>query len=324
LNNDHIDDRHCVPDDRKNILDPEGTAIPLTRDKAQRDMEILRLWDEKWAARKIADHLSMKECTVAAVIRKNGRCRNPTGSRKLTVNLQDAPVDAWQQAMLPYIEEEADGFGVTNVWKRAFVFASLLRMKKYDGIASFIDWAAQVTGYERDEIEAFVERGVRSKLIIYGQPNEQAFRDAETEQGGGDFTFLMMVGVFEGTFERTADDRYWLGGRPIHSELSQWEDDGGCFTPSEQLMSQDDVDRRRQECIDYSRAGWHQIAIGGLSALIDELNAEPETWWIHEAIDACLAEMSLCYRRLGKVAKARKVLAGVKGKRRNSVLGELG
>jgi hypothetical protein len=84
-----------------------------------------------------------------------------------------------------------------------------------------------VTGYQRGEIEAFVERGVYSHLIVDGQPNDDAFQCTENVEEGGDFGFLFIGHVFEGTLERTVDDRYSRARIPLHSETTRWEDDGG-------------------------------------------------------------------------------------------------
>jgi hypothetical protein len=122
---------------RKSIV-PEGeTVVALTHDKAQRDSEVLRLWEAKWSARKIAEYLGIKSSTVVYIIHKNGRARKPRGARNtIIVSLQDAPIEAWQQAMLPNLEQGADAFGMKDSLKRAFVFVSLLRLKRYERIPS--------------------------------------------------------------------------------------------------------------------------------------------------------------------------------------------
>jgi hypothetical protein len=210
------------------VSDDDAAASPADR-KARRDREILRLWDEKWMARRIADHLGVKIYTVNNVIYKNGRARKPQGPRKIIVSAQDAPAEAWRQAMLPQYVKAADDFGMkTEAWRRAFILACLLLAKDHDGATSFIAWACEVTGYERDDVATFVDRGERGDLIVSGRPNEDAFRRIMNAEESGDFALVLMVGVFKGTFERTADDRYWLGGMPLPEDVARWEDDGGC------------------------------------------------------------------------------------------------
>jgi len=202
-------------------------ADTISRDIGNRDAEILRLWEAKWSAKKIADYLDIKAYIVGNVVHKNGRARNPRGPRLIAVSLQDAPIEAWQQAMLPKFEQGADDIGVPDAVKRAFVFACLLWTKKYDNLTDFAEWARRVTGYDANEIAAFIERGTCNHLIVNGQPNEEAFRNTEIDETGGDFALMLIAGVFEGTFERTVDNRYSLAGMPLHMDNSRWEDDGG-------------------------------------------------------------------------------------------------
>jgi hypothetical protein len=54
----------------------------ITSDIGKRDSEILRLWQAKWTARKIADYLGIKAYIVSNVVYKNGRARNSRGPRK--------------------------------------------------------------------------------------------------------------------------------------------------------------------------------------------------------------------------------------------------
>jgi hypothetical protein len=217
-----------VPVLLKTIVQADETVMPLSSEK--RDSEILRLWDAKWTARKIGEYLGIKTAKVGYVVHKNGRARKPYGPRnRIVVSLQEAPIEAWQQVILPDLKEAADAVSTESALKRAFVFACLLRMKMYDDIEWFIDWASQVTVYERDEIATFVERGVCGHLIVNGQPNDEAFRNTETEEGGGYIAMALIACVFEGTLERTVDDRYSIAGRPTHTDTSRWENDGGRF-----------------------------------------------------------------------------------------------
>jgi hypothetical protein len=170
------------------------------RKNEQRDAEILRLWGAGWSSKKIAEDLDIKASTVVNVVHKNKAARNPRGSRTITVSLENAPIEAWAQAMLPELEQSADEMGASDAGKRAFVFACLLRLKPYDDIEGFKAWVHQVTGYDQDEIAAFIGRGIAGFLIVDGQPNGEAFAHAETDEEGGDIALVLLAGVFEGRF----------------------------------------------------------------------------------------------------------------------------
>jgi hypothetical protein len=176
-----------TPAQRASIDPDEKSVVPIVRDKAQRDIEILRLWEAKWSARKIAEYLDIRSWAVSNIIYKHGRARKRRGPRRISIGFGFAPIGKWQQAILPVLEQAADAFGLENALKRAFVFACLLRLKRYDEITEFIGWVCRVTSYERDEIVAFVERGMRGHLIVDGQPNDEAFGKTGNEEDGGDF-----------------------------------------------------------------------------------------------------------------------------------------
>jgi DNA-binding CsgD family transcriptional regulator len=59
---------------------PVVAPIPPAHDSIQRDAEILRLWDAKLSATKIAHQLGIKPYTVGYILRKNGRRRRPKES----------------------------------------------------------------------------------------------------------------------------------------------------------------------------------------------------------------------------------------------------
>jgi hypothetical protein len=212
---------------RSNFAPDDANVVPLARDKAKRDTEIIRLWDAKWSARKIAEYLGIRTWTVGNVVHKNGRARNPTGPRKITVSIQDAPVETWQQAMLPELEGASDAIGAADDLKRAFVFACLLRLKRYDNMPTFVDWAHQVTGYAKAEIAGFIQCGIDGFLIYDGQPNPEAFQCAETVEGGGDIALILIAAVFEGTFERDGEGRFSIAGQPTGADIERWESEGG-------------------------------------------------------------------------------------------------
>jgi hypothetical protein len=211
-------------------------AAPVPRTCEERDREILRLWDDKWSTRRIAGHLGIKMSAVAYAVRKNGRCRNPRGPRSdRVISFQDAPAEAWRQRILPDVifPELTNTFGTfenKTSFERALVFTSLLMMKKYDDLASFIDWVCVVTSYDQDEIATFVERGARSHLIVDGQPNHDVLQETLDAENHCDFAFLIIAATFDGHFERTGDGLYFLPDRLTLHEATRWQDDGGAAT----------------------------------------------------------------------------------------------
>jgi hypothetical protein len=182
-----------------------------TSDRRRRDAAILRLWQDGWTAPKIAAHLDIALWTISNVVRTRGAARNPRGSRAaITAGLDDAPIEAWQQAMLPKLEDIADTMGLDDASKRAFVFIGLLRLKPYDDIEEFKAWVHAVTGYDRDEITAFIERGMKGYLIVDHQPNAEAFQSLAADDETGYVDVVLMTKVLEGTFCRHEDGAYSL------------------------------------------------------------------------------------------------------------------
>jgi hypothetical protein len=192
-----------------------NTVVDFTADEnmppqlniAERDAEICRLWQAQWTARKIADHLDVRAHTVAYVVRKNGLIRKPRGSRIVeTVALADAPVEAWQQAVLPDLDQAADDAGFSDDWRRALIILALLRLKPYTSLAEFQAWAREVTGYDPGEIALFLQRAKGGHILDENdQPDPRAYELIE-EPDTSDVAAMIMAGVLLGKFNRTADD----------------------------------------------------------------------------------------------------------------------
>jgi hypothetical protein len=94
-----------------------------------------------WAGTKIAKHLDVSVSTVNNIVRKNGLVRKPRAKVVETVALADAPVAAWQQAVLPELQQAAEADGLDDAWQRAFIIFVLLRWKPYPSLAEFETWA---------------------------------------------------------------------------------------------------------------------------------------------------------------------------------------
>jgi hypothetical protein len=192
-----------------------NTVVDFTADEnmppqlgvAERDAEICRLWQAQWTARKIAEHLDVRAHTVAYVVRKNGLTRKPRGSRIVeTVSLADAPIEAWQQAVLPDLEQAADDAGFSDVWRRALIILALLRLKPYTSLAEFEAWARDMTGYDPGEIALFLQRAKGGHILDENdQPDPRAYVLIE-ERDTSDVAAMIMAGVLLGKFNRTADD----------------------------------------------------------------------------------------------------------------------
>jgi hypothetical protein len=169
----------------------------------------------------------MKIFTVGNIVHKNGRQRKHRQSQTVTVSLQEAPIEAWQQAILPHLEAVANGFGTVGVLKRALIIACLLRLKEYGRLPEFIEWCCQVTRYNDSEVAIFMERGIRGHIIVDEQPSDEVFRPIGVDQEGDDIILVLIAGVSEGTFERTSDDQYSLARDPTVMETTRWQDAGG-------------------------------------------------------------------------------------------------
>jgi hypothetical protein len=155
------------------------------------------------------------ERTKRAANRKDQRSpkttQKPLSSRRTTiVNAQDAPIEAWQQAMLPHLRQLARTNGFDGNGECAFVFLCLLRLKSFERIGEFKDWAHLVTGYPRYEIRAFVDRAKKGFLIMDGQPSEDAFLRDEPDHEVSDVNLVLMTKVLEGKLCRNASGEYSL------------------------------------------------------------------------------------------------------------------
>jgi hypothetical protein len=141
--------------------------------------EICRLWQEKWTARKIAEPLDTSQQAVQAVVRKNGLGRRPRGSASQgeLVAFKDAPIEAWQQAVIPDLESAAEEDGMSVRECRAFVTLCLLWKKPYASLAEFKTWLVEVTGYDPAELSAFLHRARDAGIV---GPDEQSNPDAFT------------------------------------------------------------------------------------------------------------------------------------------------
>jgi hypothetical protein len=174
--------------------------------KAERDAEICRLWQAQWPATKISEHLDVTVSTVNNVVRKNGLVRKPRAKVVETVALADAPVEAWQQAVLPELEQAADAVGLNDAFRRALVILGLLRLKPYASLAEFEAWVRDVTEYDPQEIALFLERAKNGHIVDeHGQPDPRAYTVIE-EPDNSDIAAAIMAGVLCGKFNRTADD----------------------------------------------------------------------------------------------------------------------
>jgi hypothetical protein len=112
--------------------------------------------------------------------------------------------------MLPHLQQVAETNGFDGIGECAFVFLSLLRLKPFEKIDEFKDWAYRVTGYPRYEINRFVERAIEGFLIVNGRSNADAFEALETDDETGDLEVILMAMVLEGKFCRNAAGEYSL------------------------------------------------------------------------------------------------------------------
>jgi hypothetical protein len=189
---------------------PDGNTRP-SLSRAERDAEICRLWQAKWTSRKIAAHLNIPTYTVTNVVHKNGLARRPRGSRVQTVALADAPVEAWQQAMLPKLEAAAEAAAYDGIDRRAVIFLALLRTKPYASLPEFEKWLHDVTGYDPEEIALFINRARDGHIIgENGQVDPLAYAAVEkgTSYEEKYMSITLMVAVLRGIFNRDAAGNY--------------------------------------------------------------------------------------------------------------------
>jgi hypothetical protein len=140
--------------------------------------------------------------------------RNPGQSILRTASAEDAPIEAWQQAMLPHLHKLADIHGLEGTSECAFVFLCLLRLKPFEKIGEFKDWVHRVTGYPCYEIKEFVNRAMESFLIVDGRSNAEAFESAVTHDDEESYVSVMLLTkVLEGKFRRHADSTYSLSSK---------------------------------------------------------------------------------------------------------------
>ena len=207
---------------RKTVVDftsDENTQLQLS--KAERDAEICRLWQAQWSGRKIAEHLDLTTSAVNNVIRKNGLTRKPRPRVVETVALADAPVEAWQQAVLPDLDRDAEAFGLDEAGRRAYIIFGLLGAKPYASLPEFETWARDVTGYDPEEITLFLQRAKAGHIVGEdGQPDPAAYAMIEEPENGA-IAAVIMAGVLLGKFNRTADDMISLTPDQFHEPCDQ-------------------------------------------------------------------------------------------------------
>jgi hypothetical protein len=209
---------------RKTVVDftSDETAQPQLS-KAERDAEICRLWQAQWPGTKISEHLDVTVSTVNNVVRKNGLVRKPRANVVETVALADAPVEAWQQAVLPELQQAAEADGLDDAWQRAFIIFVLLRWKPYASLAEFETWAREATGYDPEEIALFLQRAKDGHIVDeHGQPDPLAYTLVE-EPENCDLAAIIMAGVLLGKFNRTADDKISVPPDQLHDNNSSNE-----------------------------------------------------------------------------------------------------
>ncbi|MGB9154382.1 MAG: hypothetical protein WCD70_14985 [Alphaproteobacteria bacterium] len=150
---------------------------------------------------KIAASLSISRGVVSGVIWRNKLTKNPgSQTRKQevqSVSLQEAPVEAWQQAVLPKLRKEAKELGFKN--DDAYISLILILLKERAGC----DWLHHVTGIDMEKIKKFSDRVSRAGIIWEnGKPNVEINTDID---------MILWSGLLDGTFYRTRDDKWGAG-----------------------------------------------------------------------------------------------------------------
>jgi hypothetical protein len=198
--------KHLTPITNENWKSPEFVQQKTTAPSLE--SEILRLWDAKWSGRKIAEYLGIKQHKVVYVVNKHDKARNPRQPK--SVSFAEAPVEAWQQAMLPELEKCADAIGGQDDMKRAVVVLGLLLLKPYDDLNVMPDFIEKVTGYGLSEIREFVERGKRSHIFDeIGKPDSNAFPLMKSQDRFENVIgTCLLAGCLCGLFTRDKEDRY--------------------------------------------------------------------------------------------------------------------
>lgn len=195
-----------MPRPRSNDSRGTPSRSRVQKDRQRRDRAILQLWRDGWTGKKIATHLAITPAIVGNVVHRRGATRR-LGRRTIsTVGFADAPVEAWQQGLLPKLERSAGDEDSSDTGKRVLVVLCLLLLKPYYDLEDFKKWVRQFTGYDQD-ITTFVERA-EGFLIIDGRLSDDALAALETDDEIGVVELMLMAMVLVGRFRRTAEGEY--------------------------------------------------------------------------------------------------------------------
>lgn len=214
----------------KQNLRPMDRPAQDISDNEWLEKEILRLWEAGWSGRKIAEYLSIKPAKVGNTVCKHGKARKPRGVQRRrgeTVGLQDAPVEAWQQAVMPDLLKLADELGFQGSHEEAFIISCLLHLKDYVTTSGFLYWAQAVTGYAKATIEGFIERGEQNGILINGLPNNRIFPSDDDDEATFQVGYVLIACALEGSMEVTEDGRWSVAREASRPELDRMDDDGG-------------------------------------------------------------------------------------------------
>ena len=173
-----------------------------------RDAEICRLWQDDWRVTEIAERLDISEPTIYNVVRKHDLVRKPRGKAQ-TFTSDNAPIEAWQQVLLPRLHRAADENDLDGIQRRLFILLALLNNKPYSALSDFAAWACEVTGYDADEVALFLDRAKQNHILgADDQPDPLAFKALEEEHS--DIAVFFLILTLGGFFIRSADAKYSL------------------------------------------------------------------------------------------------------------------
>ena len=182
------------------------TSLPKLNPDESRNEIVCGLWKEKnYTSTEIAERLGITRSCVMGIVNRYGLIRRPgrqaRKTKKIeTVSLHEAPIEAWQQAIMPELKIMAQELnGENNDMEQAIVILSLIILKEYAECL----WLSKVSGYDTKNITSMLHRAHKARIIKEnGTPNVDLKDDKE---------FVLYAGVINGYFLLTEDDKFSIG-----------------------------------------------------------------------------------------------------------------
>lgn len=179
------------------------------------DDRLTELWLNKKSSNYISQEMKLSRNSIMSRVRRlgllgKGGTRSFKKKEYIYVSFQEAPIQAFKQALLPKLISEAEILaGDDEAMKKSIVILCLIFCRDY----AEHKFLSAVTEWEWNDIALRLRRGAKAKFILdNGKPNHDIMKLAFGENiEGEDIPLVLLAGVINGSFIRSEDDRYSIG-----------------------------------------------------------------------------------------------------------------